>query len=120
MKAVQISTLEGPTAVTLVDLTEPAATASEVIIDVKAVGVSFVDALMTRGLYQVRPELPFVPGSKSRELRAQPQQVLRSKPVIDAPHTFPVVGTQRWYRQSPRSPSRCPTNCHFSRAPRTR
>jgi NADPH2:quinone reductase len=62
VKAVQISTLEGPTAVTLVDLTEPAATASDVIIDVKAVGVSFVDALMTRGLYQVRPELPFVPG----------------------------------------------------------
>ncbi|KOS53783.1 NADPH:quinone oxidoreductase family protein [Rhodococcus rhodochrous] len=62
MKAVQISTLEGPGAVELVELDEPTATDTEVVIDVKAVGVSFVDALMTRGLYQVRPTLPFVPG----------------------------------------------------------
>lgn len=62
MKAIQISTLDGPEAVRLVDLEEPVAGADDVVIDVKAVGVSFVDALMTRGLYQVRPRLPFVPG----------------------------------------------------------
>lgn len=62
MKAVQISTLDGPGAVEFVDLDEPVAAVDEIVIDVKAVGVSFVDALMTRGKYQVRPELPFVPG----------------------------------------------------------
>ena len=62
MKAIQISSLEGPEAIELVELSEPTSSGDDVVIDVKAAGVSFVDALMSRGLYQVRPELPFVPG----------------------------------------------------------
>ncbi len=38
--------------------------AGHVLVDVHEAGVSFPDVLMTRGLYQVRPELPFVPGSE--------------------------------------------------------
>ncbi|MER6768049.1 alcohol dehydrogenase catalytic domain-containing protein, partial [Amycolatopsis sp. NPDC000746] len=62
MRAIRISSLDGPAAVELVEVAEPEAAAGDIVIDVKAVGVSFVDALMTRGQYQVRPELPFVPG----------------------------------------------------------
>ena len=36
----------------------------EVVVDVEACGVNFVDALMVQGLYQVKPEPPFVPGSE--------------------------------------------------------
>ncbi|MEE2675225.1 MAG: NADPH:quinone oxidoreductase family protein [Myxococcota bacterium] len=35
-----------------------------VVVDVEACGVNFVDALMVQGLYQVKPEPPFVPGSE--------------------------------------------------------
>jgi NADPH2:quinone reductase len=35
-----------------------------VVIDVRAVAVSFPDLLQTRGLYQMKPELPFVPGTE--------------------------------------------------------
>src|SRR5271168_1708141 len=35
-----------------------------VLIDVAAAGVSFPEVLQTRGLYQVKPELPFVPGAE--------------------------------------------------------
>jgi NADPH2:quinone reductase len=35
-----------------------------VIVDVKVAGVSFPEVLQTRGEYQLRPELPFVPGSE--------------------------------------------------------
>jgi NADPH2:quinone reductase len=35
-----------------------------VVIDVRAAGVSFPDLLMSRGLYQIKPELPFVPGGE--------------------------------------------------------
>jgi NADPH:quinone reductase len=35
-----------------------------VLIDVAAAGVSFPDVLQTRGLYQLKPELPFVPGAE--------------------------------------------------------
>jgi NADPH2:quinone reductase len=37
---------------------------SGVIVDVKAAGVSFPEVLQTRGEYQVKPPLPFVPGSE--------------------------------------------------------
>jgi NADPH:quinone reductase len=63
MRAIQVTTLDGPKAVQLVDL--PAPTAPEqVVIDVHAVGVNFPDVLQTRGLYQIKPALPFVPGSE--------------------------------------------------------
>lgn len=62
MKAMQITTLEGPAAMQLVEIPEPVAGAGELLIDVKAAGVSFVDLLMSQGLYQDKPELPFVPG----------------------------------------------------------
>ena len=35
-----------------------------VLIDVKAAAVSFPDVLQSRGLYQVKPDLPFVPGAE--------------------------------------------------------
>jgi len=35
-----------------------------VVIDVHACGLNFVDTLMIQGLYQIRPEPPFVPGSE--------------------------------------------------------
>jgi len=37
---------------------------SGVLIDVEAAGVSFPEVLQTRGEYQVKPPLPFVPGSE--------------------------------------------------------
>lgn len=40
---------------------EPAA--GEVLVDVHAAAVSFMDALMARGLYQMRPPLPYTPGT---------------------------------------------------------
>ncbi|WP_415971387.1 NADPH:quinone oxidoreductase family protein [Rhodococcus sp. 077-4] len=64
MRAVQISSLDGPDSVTVVDVAEPAARDGSVVIEVHAAGVAFPDALLTRGLYQYKPELPFVPGSE--------------------------------------------------------
>jgi len=62
MRAMQISELTGPEQMRIVDVPEPVPGPGEVLIDVKSAGVSFVDVLMTQGLYQDKPELPFVPG----------------------------------------------------------
>jgi len=35
----------------------------DVLVEVEAAGASFVDGLIVRGKYQIRPELPFTPGS---------------------------------------------------------
>ncbi|HEY2632054.1 MAG TPA: NADPH:quinone oxidoreductase family protein [Solirubrobacteraceae bacterium] len=69
MRAVQISELSGPEAIQVVDAPAPEPnhmlTPGEgVLIDVKAAGVSFPDVLQTRGLYQLKPDLPFIPGSE--------------------------------------------------------
>ncbi len=63
MRAIQISRLDGPDAVRLVEIDDPAA-GDAVLIEVHAAGVAFPDALLTRGLYQYKPELPFVPGAE--------------------------------------------------------
>ncbi|HVX70190.1 MAG TPA: NADPH:quinone oxidoreductase family protein [Mycobacteriales bacterium] len=65
MRAVEIFQLSGPGSATrLADLPEPAAGDGIVVVDVKAAGVSFPEVLQTRGEYQYKPELPFVPGSE--------------------------------------------------------
>ena len=64
MRAVQITTLDGPTAVSVSELPDPQAGDGEVLVRVRAAGVSFPEVLQTRGLYQIKPDLPFVPGSE--------------------------------------------------------
>jgi NADPH:quinone reductase len=70
MRALQITELTGPdTALKLVDIEEPAAEhpltpGSGVVVDVHVAGVSFPEVLQTRGEYQFKPPLPFVPGSE--------------------------------------------------------
>ncbi|MEV0670538.1 NADPH:quinone oxidoreductase family protein [Mycobacterium sp. NPDC050441] len=63
MRAAQITRLDGPDAVRVAEVEEPSDT-DAVVIDVHAAGVAFPDALLTRGLYQYKPELPFTPGAE--------------------------------------------------------
>jgi NADPH2:quinone reductase len=63
MRAAQVTALDGPSSVRLVEIDEPQA-GDRVLIDVHVAGVAFPEVLQTRGLYQVKPELPFVPGSE--------------------------------------------------------
>lgn len=52
-----------PELLTVVEEPTPAPGPGEVLIEVGAAGVSFVDGLIVRGGYQVKPPLPFTPGS---------------------------------------------------------
>ncbi|MFM9035779.1 MAG: NADPH:quinone oxidoreductase family protein [Mycobacterium sp.] len=63
MRAVRVTELGGPASVGIAEVDEPAAE-DAVLIDVHAAGVAFPDALLTRGLYQYRPELPFTLGAE--------------------------------------------------------
>ena len=84
MRAIQVTRLDGPDAVELAEVDEP--TGDGVLVDVYAAGAAFPDALLTRGLYQYRPDPPFVLG-------AEIAGVVRSAP--DDSHVRPgdrVVG----------------------------
>ncbi|MBO6726884.1 MAG: NADPH:quinone oxidoreductase family protein [Rhizobiaceae bacterium] len=44
------------------DWPEPQAGARDVVIEAEAIGVNFPDGLLVQGLYQMKPQVPFVPG----------------------------------------------------------
>jgi len=64
VRAIQISEFGDPSAIRASEIDAPAAPGSkEVRVAVGGVGVGFFDGLLIRGDYQIRPDLPFVPGS---------------------------------------------------------
>jgi NADPH2:quinone reductase len=48
---------------TVEDVAAPALGAKQVRVAIRAAGVGFMDALMVRGLYQIKPEMPYIPGA---------------------------------------------------------
>lgn len=89
MQAIQIVDLSGPaSALALVDIDEPEQPASHLLtpgegvtIDVHSAGVSFPEVLQTRGEYQHKPPLPFVPGSEVAGVVRSPRALPRPRPL---------------------------------------
>lgn len=64
MKAVLCKAYGPPESMVVEDLPDPAPGAGEVLVRVRAVGLNFFDNLIIRNMYQVKPALPFSPGSE--------------------------------------------------------
>lgn len=62
MRAVLCRSLGDVAALKVEEVASPAMRPDQVRIAVKAAGVNFPDILMVEGKYQVKPELPFIPG----------------------------------------------------------
>jgi NADPH2:quinone reductase len=62
MKAYRLRSYDGPAGLYLGEVPAPAPGDNDLLVDVRAIGVNFPDLLMTRGQYQLKPELPVVPG----------------------------------------------------------
>jgi NADPH2:quinone reductase len=97
VRAIQIVDLSGPdSALQEADIPEPQAShmmtpGSGVIVDVHAAGVSFPELLQTRGEYQLKPPLPFVPGSEVAGIvRSAPEGAAVS--AGDRVAAFPMLG----------------------------
>lgn len=107
MRAVRVVSLDGPGALELADIDEPVGQGG-IVVDVHAAGVAFPDALLTRGLYQYRPELPFTLGAElAGVVRAAPSDAhvrpgdrvlgltmlggaMAETAVLDAERVFPL------------------------------
>ena len=64
MKAVQITRLDGPTAIEFLDVENPKLAHDQVLINVRAAGAGFPVLLRSHGLYHEKPALPFTAGSE--------------------------------------------------------
>src|SRR5262245_11271469 len=62
MRAAQVITTTGPADVVVREVDEPLPGEHDVLIDVHAFGVAFPDLLLSKGMYQLRPEPPFTIG----------------------------------------------------------
>lgn len=62
MRALICDETSGYEALRLGEMPEPVAGPGQLLIEVKAAGLNFADSLMSAGKYQVKPDLPFVPG----------------------------------------------------------
>jgi NADPH2:quinone reductase len=59
MRSVQVVSLDGPAGVRVVEAPAPTRAAGEVLVEVHALGMSWPDLLLSRGEYQLKPEVPF-------------------------------------------------------------
>ena len=62
MRALLLREAIGPDGLEVAQVDAPAVADGTVLIDVHAAGVGFVDMLIAKGEYQIKPPLPFVPG----------------------------------------------------------
>ena len=64
MKAIVCETFDHPKQLMVQEVAAPNLGENGVLIDIAATGLGYVDALMVSGLYQIKPNLPFIPGSE--------------------------------------------------------
>jgi NADPH2:quinone reductase len=74
MRSLQVTSLSGPAGVEVVDAPPPTAGSDDVLIEVRALGVSWPDLLQSRGEYQIRPDVPFQLGvDLAGDVRSAPE-----------------------------------------------
>ncbi|WP_110240390.1 NADPH:quinone oxidoreductase family protein [Nocardioides gilvus] len=62
MRAAQVVSLEGPSGVEIREVPDVVAGPGEVLVRVHSVGIAFPDLLLSKGEYQLKPEVPFTIG----------------------------------------------------------
>lgn len=64
MRALKCVEYGPPERLAFADVAAPSPAADEVVVAVRCCAVSFFDTLFIRGLYQIKPPLPFIPGAE--------------------------------------------------------
>ncbi|MFY9618564.1 MAG: quinone oxidoreductase [Pyrinomonadaceae bacterium] len=69
MKAIQVTQTGGPEVLTLADLPAPSPKANEALIEIKAIGINFIDVYLREGRYP--SPLPFIAGQEAAGVVAE-------------------------------------------------
>jgi NADPH2:quinone reductase len=76
MRAVVLEGIGGPEELILRELPPPVAEEGQVIVEVKAAAINYLEVLIRRGLYPQMPELPWVPGVEIAGITEDGRRVL--------------------------------------------
>ena len=64
MKALVCESYSGPIGLKFNEVETPTLSGNQILMKIEAAGIGYVDALMVAGKYQIKPKLPYVPGSE--------------------------------------------------------
>jgi NADPH:quinone reductase len=95
MKAALCKSLDGPDGIVVEDISEPKAAPGEVIVRVHAAALNFLDTLVVRGKYQIKPALPFSPASEFAGVVASLGEGTKGVKVGDRVFGFGTIGAAR-------------------------
>lgn len=89
MRAIVCKEFESPDKLQVTEVADPIHGDEEVLVDIKATGLGYVDALTVAGLYQIKPNLPFTPGNEIAgvvaEVGAKVKHLRKGQRVIAMP-----------------------------------
>ncbi len=92
MRALLVESFGDPESLQVRELEAPSAGAGELVVRMAGVGVGYFDGLMAKGEYQIRPPLPFVPGTSLAGIVEQVGSGVSGFAVGDAVAGFTLVG----------------------------
>jgi len=92
MRALVCKTFDGPTSLAVEDMPAPVPGDDEVLIDVHRASINYIDLLISRGLYQIRPEPPYIVGAEAAGEIAALGAEVKGLSVGDRVATFDLQG----------------------------
>jgi len=92
LKAIVCKQYGPPSDLELIEMESPKPKKNEVLVAVKACSVNFPDTLIIQGLYQFKPDLPFIPGSDIAGVVKEVGTAVTHLKVGDAVFGFVVNG----------------------------
>ena len=99
MKAIQLQKTGGPEVLTLVDLPVPKPKANEALVQIKAIGVNFIDVYFREGRYPAA--LPFVDGQEAAGVVSEVGSDVKSLKAGDRVAYTNVIGAYAEYAAVP-------------------
>ncbi len=105
MKAIRLEAVGGPEELALRDLPAPVAGDGQVIVEVRASAINFLEVLIRRGLYPQMPELPWVPGVEIAGTTAEGRRVLGLLPQAGGGYAEYAALDEKWLFDLPEEAS---------------
>ncbi|MCH8542731.1 MAG: NADPH:quinone oxidoreductase family protein [Alcanivorax sp.] len=92
MRALQVEAFGDPSALKVSEVPERAPGKGEIMLKMAGVGVGYFDGLLVKGEYQIKPPLPFVPGSAIAGVVEQTGEGVTHLKVGDHVAAFALLG----------------------------